>query len=57
MEEILQPHPEIEENSLVSMKDEILPHSRWKLERNIQLHPGKEKIASITTFRVCTGTT
>ncbi|XP_033227916.1 uncharacterized protein LOC117179862 [Belonocnema kinseyi] len=52
-----QPYPEIEENSLVLIKDKILPPLRWKLGRIIQLHPGMDGIARIATVRFSTDTT
>ncbi|XP_033225741.1 uncharacterized protein LOC117178421 [Belonocnema kinseyi] len=52
-----QPYPEIEENSLVLMKDKILPPLRWKLGRIIHLHPGKDGIARVATVRFSTDTT
>lgn len=51
-----QPYPNLEEGTVVLIKNENLPPLKWKLGRIIAVHPGKDKVARVATVKTSTGT-
>lgn len=47
----------IKENSLVILKDENMPPTKWKMARIIELHPGKDNKTQVVTVKTSHGDT
>jgi len=51
----IKEQPQLEVNSIVIIKDENLPPSKWRLGRVIALHPGKDGNVRVATIKTLTG--
>ncbi|KAH8385267.1 hypothetical protein KR009_010764, partial [Drosophila setifemur] len=49
------PHPAIEVNDVVLVKDENLPPLRWPLARPLELIPGTDQVVSVAVLKTATG--